>query len=81
MYTNGGIKKGIILQWNQQLVILEETSNNALSSMRGILLNTGLLIHWLKHPTEDCMAPRIVKELQKQKEKLYMLDGDSVQSV
>ncbi len=33
-------KKGIILQWNQLLVILEEASNNALSAMRGILLKT-----------------------------------------
>ncbi len=27
MYTKGGVKKGIILQWNQLLVILEEASN------------------------------------------------------
>ena len=31
----GGIKKGIRMQWNQLLVILEEASNNAWSSMRG----------------------------------------------
>jgi hypothetical protein len=33
--TKEDIKKGIRMQWNQLLVILEEASNNAWSSMRG----------------------------------------------